>query len=463
MLTQLLYCFCVLSALLLAGTLLRGLIPAFQKLFLPASVIGGFIGLLAGPVIWKNFDIPFKGIPFPQEWITAWSVLPGILIVPVVASTPLGMKTRRTGQTSANVMKMFTLLFAVGGVQILLGLIVRELFVHISPELNLYKTFGYELVEGFGGGHGTAGFIGGYYRDIGLSFWEIAQGLTTTTATFGLVGGMIIGIIAINIAARKSRTAILAEPWEIPAEIARGFEKDPEKQNVLGRETTFNSSIESLSFHLAIILSGCGVAYIIMNLVRRYNVPVIYQLPIWVYALLVMFGINSLIQKTGLKTLVDTKTKSRITGVCADYAITAAVASLPVQAIMKYIVPLMILIVLGYVLTYITIFGLSKIVFPDCYFEQGITIWGTYTGVFLTGLMLLKICDPDYRLPVLNDYTVSFSMTTLFGFILTPLTVGVMLNYGFLANILVQGGISLACIVLLFSVHIISERKGTRI
>jgi ESS family glutamate:Na+ symporter len=58
MLTQLLYCFCVLSALLLLGTLLRGIIPLFRKLFLPASVIGGFIGLLIGPIIWKGGGVP---------------------------------------------------------------------------------------------------------------------------------------------------------------------------------------------------------------------------------------------------------------------------------------------------------------------------------------------------------------------------------------------------------------------
>jgi ESS family glutamate:Na+ symporter len=167
MLTQLLYCFCVLSALLLAGTLLRGIVPIFQKLFLPASVIGGFIGLLAGPIIWKAVGFN-GGIPFPQEWISTWSALPGILIVPVVASTALGARFGSNGldagKNSANVIKMFSILFVAGSVQVLLGLIVREVFVHIRPELGLYKPFGYELTEGFAGGHGTAAVIGNYYK-----------------------------------------------------------------------------------------------------------------------------------------------------------------------------------------------------------------------------------------------------------------------------------------------------------
>ncbi|MBE0592203.1 MAG: glutamate:sodium symporter, partial [Gemmatimonadales bacterium] len=38
-----------LAVLLLAGKLIRAKVVLFQKLFLPASIIGGFLGLLLGP------------------------------------------------------------------------------------------------------------------------------------------------------------------------------------------------------------------------------------------------------------------------------------------------------------------------------------------------------------------------------------------------------------------------------
>ncbi|MDR0553297.1 MAG: hypothetical protein LBG76_00660 [Treponema sp.] len=456
-LTQLFYSFCVLSVLLIIGVFLRSVLKIFQKLFLPASVIGGVIGLLAGPVLWDG-----GGIPFPPEWLAAWSALPGLLIIPVIAAVPLGMRYGKggPGQASVNAIKMFALLFAIGGVQILLGLAVREIFTRLMPDLELYKTFGYELTEGFAGGHGTAGFIGGYYRDLGLPYWESAQGLTATTATFGLVGGMIIGIAAINIAARTGKTALLKKPEELPPELFRGYETDQEKQKSLGRETTFSSSIETISFHLAIVLSVCGGAYGVMNLVRKYHTPILYQLPVWVYALLLMFAVNGVIQKTGLRRLIDVKVKSRISGVFTDYAITASIASLSIQAVFRYAVPLMVLIVLGFVFTYIAVFGLAKRAFADCWFERGLCVWGTYTGVFFTGLMLLKICDRDYQLPALNDYSTGYSMTTLFGFILTPVTVGLMLNYGLLVNVLVQGGILALSVILLFCAGIVSKRAA---
>jgi ESS family glutamate:Na+ symporter len=456
---MLLYCFCVLSALLLLGTILRGVIPAFRKLFLPASVIGGFVGLLVGPIIWKG-----GGIPFPQEWITTWSSLPGILIVPVVASTALGMKFSKkagaAGKTSTNVIKTFAIFFGVSAVQLLVGIIIRQIFV--SGGMDLYETFGYELIMGFSGGHGSAGVVGGYLKGLNLPHWEIAQGVTTTTATFGLIGGMIIGIIAINIAARTGKTAVLTKPGDIPEDMAKGFQMDEARQQSLGRETTMSSSVESLTFHLAIILSTCGLAYVLMNIIKKLGVPLVNQVPIWAWAIAVMFGVNYFLQTVGLGALIDAKTKSRIAGVCSDYAITAAIASLPVRAILTYLMPILSMVILGFIVTYLFLFVLFKKFFRDCYFERAVSLWGCSTGVFLTGLMLLKICDPDYKTPVLNDFSMAFSLSSITAFILLPINMSMMLYRGFAVNVLFQAGLLLAGMVVLLFADKISRRLAAK-
>ncbi|WP_283608862.1 sodium/glutamate symporter family protein [Faecalispora anaeroviscerum] len=461
-LTQLLYSFCALSVLLLIGTFLRGVVPAFRKLFLPASVIGGVIGRLVGPIVWQG-----GGIPFPETWLTTWSTLPGILIVPVVASVPLGMaigtKEGKATKATTNVIKVFGLITLVGAAQTMLGIGVKKLFDVIQPALNLYPTFGFELFAGFNGGPGTAGVIGSMYRDYNLDYWKIAQGLTSTTATFGIVGGMIIGIISINIAARRGDTAILTKPGDLPPDMARGYERDPAKQKSAGKDTTLNSSIESLTFHLSIILGGCGLAYIVMNLVKAYKVPGFSQVPIWAYAIIVMFGVNFVIQKIGLGSMIDDKTKSKIAGTCSDYAIVASIASLPIQAVLKYIAPLVVLLIGGYVVTYFLIMALSKAFFPEYWFEHAMTIWGTCCGVFLTGLMLLKICDPDFKSSVLNNYSVGFSFSSVLGYVIMPASVLMMLHYSFGANMLFQFGILVASLVVIFfsdRIYKVSVKKG---
>jgi ESS family glutamate:Na+ symporter len=360
------------------------------------------------------------------------------------------------GKTSTDVIKTFGIFFAVAAIQLLIGIITRQIFV--SGGMDLYAPFGYELPMGFSGGHGTAGVVGNYFKGLELPYWELAQGVTTTTATFGLIGGMIIGIIAINVAARTGKTAILTKPGDIPPDMAKGYQMDPTRQQSMGKETTMSSSIESMTFHLSVILGACGIAYICMNLIKYYKVPLINQIPIWAWAIVVMFGVNFCIQKIGLGNLIDSKTKSRIAGVCSDYAITAAIASLPVQAILAYIVPILVMVIAGYIVTYVFLFTLFKKFFADCYFERAISLWGCSTGVFLTGLMLLKICDPDYKTPVLNDYSMGFSLTSVSNFILMPITVSMLLYQTFSINVLFQSGLLVIGLGLLLCGNQISRR-----
>jgi ESS family glutamate:Na+ symporter len=330
----------------------------------------------------------------------------------------------------------------------------------MRPDLSLYPTFGFELSQGFSGGHGTAGVVGSYYKGLELPYWEIAQGVTTTTATFGLIGGMIIGIAAINIAARYGWTSILKKPSDIPLEMGRGFQFDHNRRGILGHETTYTSSIESITFHLSIVLAGCGIAYILMHIAKTNEVPGLMQIPIWAYAIVVMFGVNFLLHKIGFDVLIDSKTKSRISGVFSDYAITAAIASMPVRAIMQYIVPIMVMVALGYVLTFAIAMFMCWKFFDDCRLERAVAVVGTCTGVFLTGLMLLKICDPDYELPVLNDYSVGFSFTAITAFVLLPVSVNFLLYSGFGMNVLYAGGSTLIAFFVVLCADTLSRKFG---
>ncbi len=56
--TQLLYEFSIFGALLLTGFFFRAKIELFQNLFLPASIISGFVGLMKKPEI-NNLSISY--------------------------------------------------------------------------------------------------------------------------------------------------------------------------------------------------------------------------------------------------------------------------------------------------------------------------------------------------------------------------------------------------------------------
>ena len=136
--------FCGLCLLLVFGKILRSLIPLFQKLYLPASVIGGMLGLLlintAGPHLSPN-------------WFAGWNALPGFLINVVFASLFLGAPTPKLrGIWNITAPQLcFGQIIAWG--QYAVGLGVTGLV--LLPLFGVPIQFGNLLEIGFEGGHGT--------------------------------------------------------------------------------------------------------------------------------------------------------------------------------------------------------------------------------------------------------------------------------------------------------------------
>lgn len=421
-LTQLLYSFIALGALLLLGTFLRAKIPLLQRLFLPASVIGGTIGLLLGPNI-----MPQSLCVIPAEWVEIWAALPALLTAIIVSALPLSMLSKEktnAGTAAASSIKYFLIILVTFFVQIMIGMVGSLLF---SESYGVYDTFGYELMAGYNGGHNTAGVLGGYLLELGLPYWNDAQGVATTTATFGLVGGIVIGIIYLNVMVRLGKSSVLTDPSNIPEFMRRGIYPKNDQPNS-GAETTHNATIESHTFHLSILLLCGGAAYAIMNASKKYSIPIIKDFPAAAICIFVMFLFAALLKRLKLTYLIDTKTVSHISGTCADFAITAALASMPIRVVLKYALPILFICLLGYILTFVCLAVLCRKCFNAHRLESFMAMWGSCTGTYTTGITLLKIADPEYSTPVMCDYSLGFSLSAPVSYMLIPVTIQIMLH-----------------------------------
>ncbi len=423
LLTQLLQALSLLSVLLLVGTFLRAKVKLFQSLYLPASVIGGFIGMIISPEILGRFS----NYSISEEWIKTYSLLPGILSVPIFAAIPLGMFLNENKNIKSmypsKVLICFGLFQCASMSQSAIGYATNMFFSKINPQLNMYRTFGYELSAGFAGGHGLAAATGKLLEGFGIPQWEIAQGVALTTATIGLIGGIVFGIIFINLAVRKNKTKIIKRINDnADKSVEVGYNKDINKQNSLGRETFLSSSIETITFHLAIIFTVCGIAYIVLNFVKKMNIAGLNVLPVWTYSMIIMFALNFIIKKLNLVWMVDAKVKAKIMGTLSDFAIVSAMTSLPIKAIINYIAPITVMCILGFIITYLLVFPLNSFFFKEDYsFERAIISWGTLTGVLITGMTLLKICDPEYKSPALSEFSLGFSLMSVTGLLIVPI------------------------------------------
>lgn len=433
MLTELLKSIGLLGIFLLIGVFLRAKIPVLQKTFMPAAVIGGFLMLISGPTV-------LNILPVPDDWLVMYSMIPGILIVPVVASVPLGLTSgggiHKGNGVMKNVLPLMFILLGIGILQFTIGYLVHILYRFFGYDF--YATFGWEMGIGFSGGHGTAGVLGNMLHEMNLPYWQTAQGVAITTATFGIVGGIIIGMILINWAARKGYTQILKKPADIPHNLQVGYEKDLTKQPSAGRETTLSSSVDVFAFHAAIILAVCTIAYYLLGLVKKAQIPVISSIAIWVYAIIIMFFVWWIICKLKLDYLIDNKVKSKISACLTEYAVIAAIASLPVKAVAAYIMPILVMVFLGYVFTTLFLLVLCKKFLKGFWFEQMIAGFGMSTGVFLTGVLLLRICDPKLESPALANYSLSYTFTSIIYFALLNVFLVLLLNQGIVIAALVS-------------------------
>lgn len=425
LLTDLLQSLGLLGAFLIVGMFLRAKLAVFQKAFIPSSVIGGFLLLLLGP---QMLDV----LPVPAEWFSVYSLLPGVLIVPVVAAVPLGLRVTTGGGDSdflKNVLPLAAISIAVSMIQFTVGFVTQLMF----RGQDLYEAFGVELAVGFVGGHGTAGTLGGVLSELNLPYWETSQGVGITTATFGIVGGILIGIALINWGARTGATQKLQKPGDIPRPLRVGYETDVAKQASVGRETTMSSSIDPFAFHSAIIFVACGLAYLCVTQAKALDIPIFKDVSVWTYGMLVMFAIWGLMRKCKLDFLVDGKVKSKISSSFTEFAVIAAIASLPVDAVLAYIVPIIVMVLLGFIVSTALLYFTCKRLLKGYWFEQMIATFGMSSGVFLTGVLLLRVCDPELESPVLANYSLSYTISGIIFFamlnvfIVMPIESGVLM------------------------------------
>jgi len=454
---EILVAFSVLAGFLLLGTLLRAKLKFFQYIFLPASVIGGFIGLIFSPMVMKSFAV----IPIPEDWLTIYSLLPGILIVPVIASVPFGVKFTRVfgkqakeeknrigmnidkkrSSTSRNVILLVFVLFIVTQSQGVIGLAIHYVFSLFSPGTDFYPTFGTEVAAGFSGGHGTAGVIGNLLHGMNEPYWEVAQGVTVTMATFGIICGILIGIAFINFASRKGHTEFLSGPGEFSSSMLKGYERDPEKRESIGQATTVSTSIDTLAFHIAILLAGSGLSYGLLAWIKYIGIPILDSIPVWAYAVIVMYGVWWLMTQLNVSWMIDKELMSKIASTFTDFAVVAAIISIPIEAVMSYFLPVIITVLIALAVTTYGTYWLCRRLFKRFWFERSMAVLGTTTGVFITGLLLLKMVDPEYKSTVLTEYSISYSVNSIFSFVIIPLMFGVLISQGIAIGLLVNIGI----------------------
>jgi glutamate:Na+ symporter, ESS family len=411
---ELLFALMLLALILFFCNHLRDQIKIFRDIFLPSSIVAGALALLLGPQVlgWIAGDEgQLADGAFPAYAVDIWAALPGILINVVFAGLLLGQPLPNIREIwyRAGPQVVFGQTVAWG--QYVVGILLALLI--LAPVFGTNPMAGALIEIGFEGGHGTAAGMRETMEELG--FPEGAD-LALTLATIGLVMGVILGTVLVNWAIRTGRVDV---PEEVDDEEAASHSESKIKLSdrylkEFKKLKRFEiSPTDPLSIHLGLIalaivigwLLHSGLVLLEVQTWQRLGGPELMRhVPLFPLAMIGGVVIQITIDRMGWHRHISRRLISRISGTALDFVIVAALATISLQAIGEHFWPILLLSIAGIGWCVFALVVIAPRVIPYNWFERGIGDFGQSMGVTVTGLLLMRMADPENRSGCLESF-----------------------------------------------------------
>lgn len=438
----------ILGLLIVAGKVIRIKTPLIQKLFLPSSLVAGLLALLIGPEVLGRIS---KLDIFPGYAIDVWAYLPGLMINIVFAALFIGKRIPSLKDVwklaGPQVMLGYTISFG----QYAVGLALSLLF--LSPVFGVDPMAGALIEVGFVGGHGTAAGLRDTFAEVGFAEGaDLAVGL----ATVGVISGVLIGIALINWGVRKGKLSGSNKTADRTELELKGIIELDEREPA-GYITTRAESIEPLSLHfgyiaIAILIGLAILEGLVWVEAKTWGaVTGIYLLkyvPLFPLAMVGGIIVQKVLSRFDNHATLDRSLINRIQGFALDVLIVSALATLSLSAIGDNIAAFLVLSAAGIIWTVFAFLFLAPRILPDYWFERGIGDFGQSMGVTATGLLLMRVADPDNQTPALESFGYKQLMFELFvgGGLFTAAAVPLIFQFGAIAIFILTLALTLVSI-----------------
>lgn len=376
--------FAIASFCILIGQLLRAKVKIIQKCFLPASMIAGFIGLFLGP----NFldVLPFSG---SQSTYGTYLI---IVVFTIVGLDGFDLGSGKHGKSSEVIrnlvgFQMYQLVTMF--IQFIIPFVATFLIIEkVWPEIN--DGFAMLLPAGFMGGPGTAAAVGATFDSLG---WSEATELGMTTATMGILSGIFGGLLWIRWATRKGVTNFVKDYRNIDQDTRTGL-ISKENRTPIGMETMSVVSLDTLCFHLSLVLVVAVLGCFLNTILGKY---VLSGIPDFTLAYLLGLTVFLLFHKTPLYDYYDSRITGKISGTCTDYLVFFGIATINPAIVIQYAGPLIILLITGLICCFLTVIPLGNLMIRYNWFEKSMFVFGYCSGVYANSFILLRMVDPKYE------------------------------------------------------------------
>jgi len=180
-----------------------------------------------------------------------------------------------------------------------------------------------------------------------------------------------------------------------------------------GTQTVSADSIDVVAMHLALIgiavLLGFAVRLGLVAIEDQVEVIAKYglfsNLPLFPFAMMGGAVLQKILQRFNNRTqLVDGAIMDRISGTALDFLIVAAMGTVSVTAIGSEVAAFVILCMLSLLWQLLCVLVISRFLFQQYPIENALPCFGQSTGVIASGLILLRMVDPNSRTGVASAF-----------------------------------------------------------
>ncbi|MFA5470642.1 MAG: hypothetical protein WCZ00_02875 [Acholeplasmataceae bacterium] len=383
--------FLLIGVLMFVAKILKTWLPGLNKVVIPTSLLGGFIGLLLSLIL---APILIGEDTFIDVDLMGYIVYHALAI----GFISLALK-RNTSKIKKKIWSTGMLITSTYALQAAIGiLLVLTLFS------DKFVGSGMLVALGFGQGPGLALSIGNMWTDM---LGGNGATLGVSYAFLGFVFGGTIGVLIINVMSKRKG---YAKPKNYNEESVgkETIEIDTVKEISLLDGLTTQVIIISIIYglvYLTLLLANMALANLgnigetIFGLLKGFNfiIGIMYAL---IYKQILYW-----LERRGknVRFITNNYMLSNITSIAFNIMIAGSVLTITLDFLASYGIQLIVTSILAGVATMFYLRYMTNKVYVDFKDQYFIGLFGMLTGVASTGLALLKGVDPNLETPVAEE------------------------------------------------------------
>ncbi|MDA0959183.1 MAG: sodium:glutamate symporter [Proteobacteria bacterium] len=396
-------CFALIAALLVVGTVLRNRLPILQKSLMPASLIGGGIGFSM-----VTFDIAL-GYSASDFTVFAFHFFTLSFMSLVLTGKPNQQNSETRIALGGFWLSSIWVISLV--LQALVGFVVIQTFNQTTEE-PLSAYLGILVTHGFTQGPGQALALGDLWSaEYGVQY---AVDFGLIYASLGFIAAFVVGVPTARWVLKRGLQTTTSLRFD--QDFERGI-FPPTQRPAAGALVTQPANVDSLAYHVGLVsiayLLTHGYLQILNPWVAGTGFENIFSYNLFFFhGLIVSLAMRGLMDYLQLGHLIDDETQKRITGSSVDLMVTASLLSINFALLSHYWLPILAVVIMVTLVTALLCFFAARRL-THLGIERGLTIFGCCCGSTGSGVLLLRILDPNLATPVAKELAF-FNIAILF-------------------------------------------------